>query len=81
MTVRSVAVLLSSGGTPLNAEALTGLPKGRVLKTNVTRGDHATCVAVTLEHECSVGELRVALRPWAAERGWLLTVAPSLGPS
>jgi hypothetical protein len=32
-----------------------------------------------LEHQCPARELLLALKPWAAGRGWLVTVAPVKG--
>jgi len=37
-------------------------------------------VAATVEHDCNVRELLRALRPWAAGRGWSVTVAPLKRP-
>ena len=47
----------------------------RLLKAQFAWGDTNTCVAATIEHECSTDELTEELRPWADEKGWVLTVA------
>ena len=73
---RSVAVILSAGGSQLDLDALNGLPGARLVRAEFARSERAACVAATLEHQCPVGDLAAALRPWAAGRGWSVTVAP-----
>jgi hypothetical protein len=75
----SVAVILSAGGAVLDLTALQDVPGGRVVRAEFARGDRAACAAVTLEHECATAELLAVLRPWAAGRGWSVTVAPLQG--
>jgi hypothetical protein len=81
MTTRhSVAVLLSVGGATLDPTALHDLPGARLVRAEFAHGNTAACVAVTVQHECDVRELLHLLRPWAAGRGWSVTVAPLSGP-
>ncbi len=77
----SVAVILNSRGERLDLGALDDIPMAHVVRADFTHGDLAVCVAATLEHACSLAELQTALRPWAAGRGWSITVAPSPSPS
>ena len=76
MSRRSVAVILSAGGAELDLPALGNLPGARLVRAEFAWGERAACVAATLEHECPPGELLAALKPWAAGRGWSVTVAP-----
>ena len=81
MTTRhSVAILLSVGGAALDSTALQDLPGARLVRAEFARGTSAACVAITVQHECDVRELLHVLRPWAAGRGWSVTVAPLSGP-
>jgi hypothetical protein len=76
MSYRSIAVILSAGGAELDLPALGDLPGATVVRAEFARGERAACVAATLEHQCGPGELLSVLKPWAAGRGWLVTVAP-----
>lgn len=76
VVLRSVAVVLSTDGAVLDAEALGELPLGRVTHAHVVVGERAACAALTLEHDCSVTQLTTALRRWARSRGWSITIAP-----
>jgi hypothetical protein len=76
----SIAVILSANGASLDSAALADVPLGRLVRAEFARGDRAACVAATLEHDCPARELLRALRPWAAGRGWSVTVAPLKGP-
>jgi hypothetical protein len=76
MSRRSIAVILSAGGAELDLAALGNLPRGRLIRAEFARGERAACVAATLEHQCPLAELVSVLRPWAAGRGWSVTVAP-----
>jgi hypothetical protein len=72
--------LLSVGGAALDADALGDLPGARLVRAEFATGTRAACVAATVQHECDVRELLQILRPWAAGRGWSVTVAPLSGP-
>lgn len=72
----SIAIILSSVGERLDIEALSGLPIGKLVSAQFECGEQAVCAAATVEHDCSPEELVAKLRPWAARRGWVLTVAP-----
>ncbi len=76
----SIAVILSANGASLDSAALADVPRGKLVRAEFARGERAACVAATLEHECNVRDLLRALRPWAAGRGWSVTVAPLKGP-
>lgn len=71
----SVAVILARNGRGLDLAALSDLPMARLLRAQFAWGDTNTCVAATIEHECSTDELARELRPWADKRGWAVTVA------
>lgn len=79
MPRRSIAVILSVRGTALDLDALGDLPTGRLVRAEFAWGDQAACVAATLEHDCTPGELAAHLRRWAAGRGWSVTIAPLRG--
>jgi hypothetical protein len=72
----SVAVILSAGGAALDLAALHDLPAATVVRAEFAWGERAACATATLEHHCDQAELLAALRPWAAGRGWSITVAP-----
>jgi hypothetical protein len=76
MPERSIVVILSIGGSVLDRRALDDLPGAEVVKAEFAWAERASCAAVTLQHECSCPELALSLRPWAAGRGWSVTVAP-----
>lgn len=78
-TRHSVAIILSVGGAELHGGVLTELPGGRLVRAEFASGERAACVAATVEHECETIELLRLLRPWAAGRGWSVTVAPLPG--
>lgn len=73
---RSVAVILSAGGSPLDHAALDDLPGGRVVRAEFAWGERAACVAATVDHEAPPAEWLAALGPWARGRGWSVTIAP-----
>jgi hypothetical protein len=75
-TRSSVAIILSVGGATLDSGALARMPGARLVRAEFATGEQAACVAATVEHECETGELLRRLRPWAAGRGWSVTVAP-----
>ncbi|MBE0592023.1 MAG: hypothetical protein IH616_06450 [Gemmatimonadales bacterium] len=74
-----MAIILSVGGAELHTGALGDLPGARLVRAEFATGERAACVAATVEHECETGELLRLLRPWAAGRGWSVTVAPLTG--
>ena len=76
MHTSSIAVILNTGGVTLDIASLKTIPRARVVKAEFAHGERAACVAATLEHECSSRDLLDALRPWAADNGWTVTVAP-----
>lgn len=76
MRSSSVAVILNTHGVPLSLSTLSDIPMARVLRAEFAGGETAACVAATLEHECSACDLLDALRPWATDRGWSITLAP-----
>lgn len=77
---QSVAVILSAGGAVLDLHALADLPGARVVRAEFAWGERSACAAATVEHDCSAAELARTLRPWAAGRGWSVTVAPLARP-
>lgn len=78
-TRRSVAIILSVGGAELHGGALGDLPVVRLVRAEFAAGERAACVAATVEHEGETADLLRLLRPWAAGRGWSVTVAPLPG--
>ncbi|GBD31133.1 hypothetical protein HRbin33_00081 [bacterium HR33] len=77
--LRSIAVILGLNGKGPDLPTLVDLPRGRLVRLELACGERAVCLAATLEHECSRAELLAALRGWAEERGWSVTVAPLAG--
>lgn len=78
--MRSLAVILSAGGVELDLRALDDLPCARVVRVEFAWGGRAACVAATLEHHVSAAVLLSHLGPWAAQRGWSITIAPLHDP-
>lgn len=76
MPNQSIAVILSAGGAALDLAALADLPIGTLVRAEFAHGERAACVAATLEHECDASDVLRRLKPWAAGRGWRVTVAP-----
>ena len=79
-TRSSIAIILSAGGASLDLAALGDIPRGKLVRAEFAAGERASCVAATLQHECSASELLVALRLWANRHGWSVTVAPLAKP-
>lgn len=75
----SVAVILCAGGDPPDLGVLGDFPLAGVVRAEVARGLGASCLAVTIRHDGEPGALLAALRPWAADRGWSVAIAPLPG--
>jgi hypothetical protein len=76
MRSSSIAVILNTGRVTLDLNALHTMPIARVVRAELARGETASCVTATLEHEGSARDLLDVLRPWAVGNGWSITVAP-----
>jgi hypothetical protein len=75
----SLVIVLSTGGSPLDASALSALADVRVVWVRVEREGDAACLAARVLHGDSPDEFRDRVRRWAGARGWSATVA-SGGP-
>lgn len=73
---RSIAVILSAGGAELDPRTLSDLPCARIVRVEFAWGGRSACVAATVEHDVSPAVLLARLGPWAARRGWSVTIAP-----
>ena len=73
---QSIAVILSAGGAVLDRAALADVPGATIVSAEFASGERAQCVAATVEHEGDARALLRSLKPWAAGRGWSVTVAP-----
>ncbi|MFQ5703942.1 MAG: hypothetical protein ACE5HT_07965 [Gemmatimonadales bacterium] len=79
-TRSSIAVILNAGGAALDLAALRDIPEGRLVKAEFAASERASCVAATVQHECSDRDFVGALRTWAHGRGWSVAVASSAEP-
>jgi hypothetical protein len=74
---RSVAIVLDPRGCgQLNLGALAALDDLHIVRAEVVRGEHASCMALTVEHPDPPDVLRRRLGSWAVPRGWSVTLAP-----
>ena len=69
-------IVLSAGGSPLDAAALELLADTRVLWVRVEREGAAACLAARIRHGDARDDFQDRLRRWGAARGWAVTVAP-----
>jgi hypothetical protein len=76
MPYESVVVILATGGTPLERDALDALPETAVTWIRIEREGRVACLAARVRHDDPVSEFRVRVRQWVAPRGWGVTVAP-----
>jgi len=72
----SLLILLSAGGSPLDADCLGDLAGVAVTWSQVERESAAACLAARVLHDDSLVEFRDRVRRWARARGWAVTVAP-----
>jgi len=86
MEHESLVIILSSGGSPLEAGALDALGGVRVSWARVEREGGAACLAARVRFGGREGgggegrgeapaEFRERIRRWGAARGWTVTVA------
>ncbi|MEX2157057.1 MAG: hypothetical protein WD773_09480 [Gemmatimonadales bacterium] len=80
MAHESVVVVLATGGTTLERDALDTLPETAVTWIRIEREGRVACLAARVRHADPTLEFRVRVRQWAAARGWGVTVAPC-GPA
>jgi hypothetical protein len=71
----SLVIVLSTGGSPLDAESLARLPGAAVRWQRVEREGAAACVAARVRHADPPEEFRTRIREWGRVRGWAVTVA------
>jgi len=76
----SLLIVLSAGGSPLDAEALDALDATAVTWYRVEREGDAACLAARVRHADRPDQFRLRARQWGAARGWAVTVAPSRQP-
>jgi len=72
----SLLVVLSAGGSPLDADSLSELSGVVVTWLREEREAEAACLAACVRHEDPPGEFRDRVRRWGRARGWAVTVAP-----
>src|SRR5437867_930229 len=72
----SLVIVLSCGGSPLDAAALDALAVTAVRWVRVEREGDAACLAGRVCHDDPPDRFRERVRAWAAARGWAVTVAP-----
>jgi hypothetical protein len=71
-----LVIVLSSGGSPLDAAALDALGLTAVRWVRVEREGEAACLAARVCHDDPPDRFRERVRGWGAARGWAVTVAP-----
>jgi len=76
----SLLIVLSAGGSPLDAEVLDTLDATAVTWYRVEREGEAACLAARVRHADRPEQFRLRVRQWGAARGWAVTVAPSRQP-
>jgi len=76
----SLIIVLSAGGSPLDADVLDTLDATAVAWYRVEREGEAACLAARLRHADRPEHFRLRVRQWGAARGWAVTVAPSRQP-
>src|SRR5690348_3541346 len=72
----ALVIVLSCGGSPLDAAALDALAVTTVRWVRVEREGEATCLAARVCHDDPPERFRERVRAWGAARGWAVTVAP-----
>ena len=75
-----MVVVLATGGTLLERDALDALDGMTVTWVRVEREGSVACLAARVRHTDPVMEFRLRVRQWGAARGWGVTVAPC-GPT
>jgi len=76
----SLIIVLSAGGSPLDADVLDTLDATAVAWYRVEREGEAACLAARVRHADRPEQFRLRVRQWGAARGWAVTVAPSRQP-
>jgi len=76
----SLIIVLSAGGSPLDAAALDTLDATAVTWYRVEREGEAACLAARVRHADRPERFRPRVRQWGAARGCAVTVAPSRQP-
>jgi len=71
----SLVIVLSAGGSPLDAASLDALADACVVWVRVEREGSAACVAARLRHGDAPDQFRDRVRRWGSARGWAVTVA------
>jgi hypothetical protein len=79
MVHESLVIILSAGGSPIEADTLADVAGVEVTWQRLEREGVAACLAARVRHRDQPVELRARLRRWGAARGWRVTVAPT-GP-
>jgi hypothetical protein len=80
MGYESLLVVVATGGTPLDPEALTALADTRVVWTRVECEGRSMCLAARVRHADRPDVFRARVRSWAGSRHWVVTVAPCAPP-
>lgn len=71
-----MVIVLSAGGSPLEAGSLAALADATVAWVRVEREGGAACLAARVRHGDRPEDFRARVRRWGAARGWAVTVAP-----
>jgi len=72
----SLLIILSAGGSPLDADCFTDLAGVVVTWSQLERESSAACIAARVLHQDPLPEFRDRVRCWGRARGWAVTVAP-----
>ena len=72
----SLIIILSAGGSPLDADALRDFDDVSPVWVRVEREGRSACLAARVRHPGSTTDLGVRIRGWGGARGWTVTVAP-----
>jgi hypothetical protein len=76
----SLVIVLSSGGSPLDAECLDSLPGVAIQWVRVEREGGSACLAARVRCADRPEDFRDRMRRWGAARGWAVAVAPCRAP-
>ncbi len=79
MVHESLVIILSAGGSPIDADTLGAVAGVEVTWQRFEQEGTAACLAARVRHRDQPVELGARLRRWGAARGWGVTVAPA-GP-
>jgi hypothetical protein len=76
MNYESLLVILASGGTALEPDALRTLVDAEIVWVRIEREGESACLAARVRHRDRPDRFRARVRSWADPRRWAVTVAP-----